>query len=250
MGDTILAKTLKDFFSGKFLFMSLAPFIAPIIILGGFFIYGSSEFFTILQTGAQSGDFSFIDEQAHPIMAYLLGFSVVHWLVMSLFVVLGTFGVVLTSLVIALLVVGLLTPVIVKVVRKRNYPQIKATQGDSLLTSLSSIAKIFMKFILLFICILPFLFLPFVNFMVFQLPFFYLFYKLMMYDLISVGISEDVLKIVEENKLYLFVVIALFFFLSLIPLFGLLLQVFFIVYLSHFILSKSEQNVNNSNLHR
>jgi hypothetical protein len=247
MQDTTLAKTIKDFFSGKFLFMSLAPFIVPIVVLGGFVIYGSSEFFTLLQAGAQSGDFSFIDESVHPTLAYILGFSVIHWLLMSLFVVLGTFGIVLSSLVIAVITVGFLTPLIVKTIRKRNYPEVLQSEGDGIVVSLFTILKIFMKFILLFLCVLPFLFLPFVNFMVFQLPFFYLFYKLMMYDLVSVGICEDVSQIIKENKLYLFVVMALFFFLSLIPLFGLLLQVFFVVYLSHFILTKSSQNVKNRN---
>ena len=239
MKDTIIAKAVNDFFSGKFLFMSLAPFVVPVLVLGGFFIYGSSELITLLQDGASSGDFSYIDEKAYPTLTYILGFTVIHWLIMSLFVVFGTLGTVLLSLIIAVITVGLLTPAIVSSVRKKHYGHIEADKEHNLFFSLWTIIKIFMKFIFLFLCTLPFLLLPFVNFMIFQLPFFYLFYKLMMYDLISVGISSDVLKIMEENRLYLFVVMALFFFLSLIPLFGLLLQVFFVVYLSHFILSKS-----------
>lgn len=248
MNDTILAKSLKDFLSGKFLFISLAPFIVPILVLGGFFIYGSSELITLLQQGASSGDFSFIDESAHPTIAYLLTFSVVHWLIMTLFVVVGTFGVVLVSLIIAVITVGFLTPYIVKSIRKSSYPHIKEGAEDPFLTSLWNIFKIFMKFLLLFLCTLPFLFLPFINFMVFQVPFFYLFYKLMVYDLLSVGVSADAKKIVSENRVYLLVVLLVFFFLSLIPLFGLLLQVFFVVYLSHFILSNSKVFVEKSNL--
>lgn len=248
MNETVLVKSLKDFFTSKFLFMSLAPFIVPIIVLSGFFIYGSSELVTLLQQGAQSGDFSFIDESAHPTIAYILGFSIVHWLLMSLFVVVGTFGVVLVSLVIAVITVGFMTPLIVKAVRARNYPEIPSSKGDDFLASLWNIIKIFLKFILLFLCTVPFLFLPFINFMIFQVPFFYLFYRLMIYDLLSTGVSEDSEKIIQENKFALFIVMLIFFLLSLIPLFGLLLQVFFIVYLSHFLLSKSKQVVYNSNL--
>ena len=62
----------------------------------------------------------------------------------------------------------------------------------------------------------------------------------MMYDLISSGLCVDAEHIMKENRLYLFVVMGIFFFLSLIPLLGLLLQVFFVVYLSHFILNKSK----------
>ncbi|WP_458700112.1 EI24 domain-containing protein [Sulfurospirillum sp. 1307] len=248
MSETVLAKSLKDFFSGRFLFISLAPFIVPILILGGFFIYGSSEFIDLLNQGASTGDFSFIDESVHPTIAYLLTFSIIHWLIMTLFVVVGTFGVVLISLIIAVITVGLLTPFIVSSIRKRHYPHIREGSEDSLFKSLWNIFIIFLKFILLFLCTLPFLLLPFVNFMIFQVPFFYLFYQLMVYDLLSVGVSEDAKKIVEENKISLLIILLIFFFLSLIPMFGLLLQVFFVVYLSHFILSKSRTFVEKSNL--
>jgi len=241
MIESVLGKAIKDFFSGKFLFMSLAPFIVPILILGGFVIYGSSELITLLQNGASNGDFSYIDETTYPTLAYILGFTVVHWLIMSLFVLFGTLGAVLLSLIIAVITVGLLTPFIVEIVRKRHYAHIASVVGDGLLFSLWTVFKIFMKFLFLFICLLPFLLLPFINFMIFQLPFFYLFYKLMIYDLISVGVSEDAEEILYENRVYIFFVMALFFFLSLIPLFGLLLQVFFVLYLIHFILSKSKK---------
>jgi len=239
MHNATIVKATRDFFTGKFLFLSLAPFVAPILILGAFFIYGSNEFLTLLQEGSVSGDYSYIDESAYPILSYLLGFAVFHWILMTLFVVLGTFGVVLLSLVIAVITVGFLTPYIVDSVRKDNYPHVKKAQGEGFGSSIWSMLKIFMKFLLLFLCTLPFLLLPFVNFFIFQLPFFYLFYKLMMFDLISSGVSEDAKNIIEENRLYLFIVMGFFFFLSLIPLFGLLLQVFFVVYLSHFILTKS-----------
>ena len=240
MHNATIVRASKDFFTGRFLFLSLAPFIVPVLILGSFFVYGSSEFITLLQEGSVNGDYSYIDEKAYPILTYLLGFSVFHWLLMTLFVVLGTFGVVLLSLVIAVITVGFLTPYIVNAVRKKNYLHVKKSEGEGFLVALLSIFKIFMKFILLFLCTLPFLLLPFVNFFIFQLPFFYLFYKLMMYDLVSSGVCEDAENIIKENRLYLFVVMGFFFFLSLIPMFGLLLQVFFVVYLSHFILNKSK----------
>jgi hypothetical protein len=247
MHNSTIIKASKDFFTSKFLFLSLAPFIVPIVVLGGFFIYGSTEFFTLLQQGSVNGDYSFIDEANYPVFSYLLSFAVFHWLIMTLFVVLGTFGVVLLSLVIAVITVGFLTPYIVDSVRKDSYPHVAKAKTEGFLSSLWTMFKIFMKFVLLFLCTLPFLLLPFVNFFIFQLPFFYLFYRLMMFDLVSSGVSRDAEHIIKENKLYLFVVMGLFFFLSLIPMFGLLLQVFFVVYLSHFILNKSQAFELSSN---
>lgn len=238
----IFVKATRDFFRKKFLFLSLAPLIVPLIILATIFIYSGSEFLSLLQEGAKSGDFSFLDENAYPVLAYLLGFSIVQWLLIGVFTIFGTFGVILISLILAVLTVGLLTPVIIKSVRKKHYQKIAPGNEHSVLVSLGNIGKIFAKFLLLFLCTLPFLFIPLLNFVFFQLPFFYLFYQLMMYDMVSTGICADVEDIIESNKLYLFGIIALFFFLSVIPFLGLLLQVFFIVYLSHFILSKSHQN--------
>ncbi len=243
MRNSVLTKALQDFFSSKFLFLSLAPFIAPILVLGAFFIYGSGEFISLLQEGSASGDYSFIDETAHPTLAYLLGFTVFHWLLTTLFILFGTLGVVLLSLVIAVITVGFLTPYIVSLVRKNSYPHIKETDGDGIFFTLWSLFKIFMKFLVLFLCTLPFLAFPFINIFILKLPFFYLFYTLMMYDLLSSGVCEDVKQIMRKHRPYLLVVMAFFFFLSLIPLFGLLLQVFFIVYLSHFLLEKSKSDL-------
>ena len=175
MHNATIVKASKDFLTGKFLFLSLAPFIVPVLILGSFFIYGSSEFITLLQEGSVNGDYSYIDEKAYPILTYLLGFSVFHWLLMTLFVVLGTFGVVLLSLVIAVITVGFLTPYIVNAVRKKSYLHVKKYEGEGFLVALLSIFKIFMKFILLFLCTLPFLLLPFVNFLSFNCHFFIFF---------------------------------------------------------------------------
>ncbi len=248
MSDTIVVKAVKDFFTGKFLFMSLAPFVVPVILIGGFVAYGSSEIITLLQNGASSGDFSYIDESAYPTLAYILSFTIVHWIIMALFVLFGTLGTVLLSLIIAVITVGFMTPFIVKSVRKKSYPLVDKGKETAVFTSIWMLFKIFLKFILLFLCTLPFLLLPFVNFMILQLPFFYLFYQLMMHDLSTVGVSQDATKIIQENRVSLLVVMLVFFFLSLIPMFGLLLQVFFVVYLSHFILSKSSINRTESNI--
>ena len=62
MSESVFAKAIRDFFSGKFLFLSLAPFVVPFIVLGGLLIYGSGELLGLLHQGASSGDFSFIDD--------------------------------------------------------------------------------------------------------------------------------------------------------------------------------------------
>ena len=240
MHNSVIFKASKDFISSKFLFLSFAPFLISILILASLFIYGGSEFIALLDEGAKSGDYAYMDDSGYPILSYLLGFAVFHWLLMALFFMFGTIGVVLLSLIIAVVVVGFLTPYIVSIVRKNGYENIDKTNDDTFLISIFMIFKIFLKFIFLLLCTLPFLLLPFINFLIIQLPFFYLFYKLLIYDIVSCGICKDAENIIRENRFYLFIVMGFFFLLSLIPMLGLLLQVFFIVYLSHFILSKSK----------
>ncbi len=240
MHNTTLVKASKDFFTQKFLFLSLAPFIIPMLIFSGLLIYGGGEFYSLLQEGSMSGDYSYIDAQSYPTLTYLLSFAVVHWLVMTLFVLFGSFGVVLFSLVVAVITVGFMTPYIVEKVRVKSYANVNKAEGESLLFSFWTTIKIFMKFMLILLCTLPFLLLPFVNFLILQLPFFYLFHQLMLHDLLSSGVCDDASEIIEKNRAYLFVVLGIFFLASLVPLVGLLFQVFFIVYLSHFILNKSK----------
>lgn len=239
MQDILFIRAMKDFFSKKILFLSFAPFIIPVILLSTLFYMGGNEFATILIQGSQNGDFSFLDENAHPIFAFLLGLSVVHWLIITLIGVFGTLGVVLLSLVIAMIVVGFLTPIVIETIRKRHYPYVQAAKPDSTFKSLGIMGMILLKFLGIFLFCLPFLLLPFVSFFILNIPFFYLFYKFMLYDLLSCGISAEASKIMHENSLYLLVILLVFFSLSLIPFAGLFLQLFFVTYLSHFILSKS-----------
>lgn len=235
----MFSKALEDATSGKFLAMALVPFFVPIILLGGFFIYGGSELFSMLSQGAQSGDFSFLDEQAYPTLSYILSFSVVHWLIVALFAVIGTFGVVLFSVVIAVVVVGFLTPMIVGSVRKRHYEHIQKAQAEPFLKTLVSMLKAFGVFLLLLLVAIPMLFIPILNIFALQVPFIYLFYKLMLVDMLSVGISSQTESLAKKHKTQLRVTLGVFYFLSLIPFLGLFLQVFYVTYLSHFFFSKS-----------
>lgn len=240
MKETILVKSLKDQLSKRFLFLSLAPFIIPMILFSALAMLGGNEFVLILEEGSSTGDFSFLDESEYPIIAWLLGFGVVHWILIALLTILGTFGVILLSLVAALIVVGFLTPIIIKSVRKRHYPDVHKAKSDNIFKTLSTIAWIFLKFIGIFLFCLPFLILPFVSLFILNIPFFYLFYHLLVYDVVSNGICEDAYEIVRKNKTYIFIVMLGFFTLSLIPFMGLLLQVFFVTYLAHFIFSKAK----------
>lgn len=235
----MIMRALEDSVSPRFLLMALGPFFVPIVILGGFFIYGGNELFMLLENGAKEGDFSFLDESAHPTLAYLLSFAVIHWIIVALFALIGTFGVVLFSVIIAVITVGFMTPFIVKNVRKRHYKHVPAGKEESFLLTMWKMLKIVLLFLLLLLVALPMLLVPLLNVIALQIPFFYLFYKLMMVDIISTGVTQNAKMLAKQYKVELLLILLGFYFLALIPFLGLLLQVFFVTYLSHFFLSRA-----------
>lgn len=209
------------------------------ILLFSLFYYGGSEFSAVLVQGAQSGDFTFLDENAHPIIAFLLSLSVIHWIIITLIGVFGSLGIILLSLIIAMIVVGFLTPVVIKIVRERHYMHIQPAKPESFFATSSALGFVLLKFLALFVLCLPFLLLPFVSFFILNIPFFYLFYKFLLLDILANGVSEDAKTIVDTHKNWLILVMLGFYTLSLFPFFGLFFGLFFVIYLSHFILSRS-----------
>jgi len=200
------------------------------------FLFGGGSLVDMLSQSSQSGDFSFVDSNEHPILAYILGFSLIQWLLGTLFYLFGFAFVVILSIMIAVIVVGFLTPKIVKIIRDRHYPNAELISDVSMFDSTKELLKIFGKFIIIFLISLPFLLIPGLNFITFYLPFFYLFYKLMLLDIISSGIvsKQRGYEIEKEHKISLITAMGLFFALSLIPFGGLFLQPLFVIYLAHF----------------
>ena len=80
------------------------------MILGALAYFGGSELFSVLSAGAQSGDFSFLDEQRFPIIAKILSFAATKWIIGAIFYALASFAVLMLSVFCALLITTFLTP--------------------------------------------------------------------------------------------------------------------------------------------
>ncbi|ECZ1569472.1 hypothetical protein F7V09_09995, partial [Campylobacter coli] len=79
------------------------------------------------------------------------------------------------------------------------------------------------------------LFLPFINLFVYYLAFYYLFHKLLMLDITSSVLDKENFKIFNtQASTFEFKFSTLcFYLLSSIPLLGIFLQVFFVIFLTH-----------------
>ena len=233
-----IALSIKDYLSGKFLGLSLAPLMIPMVLFGLFLVLGGGELLEVLETGASSGDFSFLDEKAHPVLAFLLGLAVVKWLLVTFFYLFGGLFAVLLSIVLAIVVIGFLTPVVVKIIRKRHYAHINL-EGMKASQSLSMTLGVFGRFALLLLVMIPFMFIPVLNIVAINLPFFYLFHRMLVLDVASTMMSKErFFAFKDSHRFSLLLINGGFFFLSLIPLVGLFLQLLFVTYLSHYMFQK------------
>ena len=154
----------------------------------------------------------------------------------------GWLLVVLGALFLAVAVVGLLTPYIVGEVRRRHYPGTPAVEGAGVITYLLFLLKSLVVFLGLGLLALPLLFLPGVNLLAINLPFYYWFHRLLSWDVLEAACPRDAQPgsgrparlSLASRTLALYV-------LSLVPLLGLLLQVFFVLVLSHHVLQHASR---------
>lgn len=240
MNYDILTRSLKDFLSPKFLTLSFAPLLTAAVVLSILMFIGVGEIVDLIQAGSQSGDFSFIDESSYPILTKILSYAVVHWIIAALFYVFGVFLVVVFSVVIGVLTLGFLTPTVVKTLHSKYYSHLPLPSDTVSISKTVLITLfIFIKFILLLLVCIPFMLIPIFNVLAFNAPFYYLFHKLMVFDVASNVFNKTSYKeaLTPYTWQILFITFCFFIF-ALIPILGLFLQLFFAIYLTHYMFLK------------
>ena len=237
--------SLKDFLTKKFILLSLLPLLGAVLVLGILAFFGGKEGFETLQSAIANGDFTLL--QNYPIISKILSYGVTKWIIGAFFYIAGTFLVLIFSVVIAVIIAGFLTPVVTKEINSRHYNLAKQNEV-SFLKVIKLMATSLLKFIAIFLICLVFYFVPILNLFVINVPFFYLFYKFLLIDVASNSLNSDRFdKIYRQGGGYKFMFSCfLFYLLCLIPLVGLFLQLFFVIFLSH-ILYQNEQKFGIKN---
>ncbi|MDA3048616.1 MULTISPECIES: EI24 domain-containing protein [unclassified Campylobacter] len=232
----IFRLSIKDFFTKKFITLSLLPFFCALLVLGYFMYFGGSEIFALLEEGAKSGDFSFLDEARFPLIAKLLAYGATKWIIGVIFYTFGTFLVLMLSVFCALFIAGFLTPIVTKEINLRHY-HLERADEPNLGRVLTLMAIEILKFIGILLLCLLLLAVPLINLFVINIPFFYIYYKLILIDVASNTLDKKSFeKCYKKGGGYKFMLSVFLFYLAcLIPLVGLFFQLFFIIYLSHII---------------
>jgi hypothetical protein len=228
----IFSKSVKDFFSKKFLTLSFAPLFIALIALFCLMLLGANEVLYILKTMTIDGAVDF--EVNFPILAKILSFAITHYILTVLIYLFGTFLVFTFGVIIGVLTLGFLTPIVVKTLHKKYYSQYEL---HSVSTPRTVVVTLFiiLKFLLLLLLCIPLMLIPIINTFVFSAVLFYLFYKILVFDVASNIVNEKgIEQLLEQGRPKLMFICFIFYLLALIPLIGLFLQLFFAIHLTHY----------------
>ncbi|WP_353661561.1 EI24 domain-containing protein [Hydrogenimonas sp. SS33] len=238
----LLAKALSDFFTTKFLALSAAPFLITMAIALFVLFQLSGEFFDMLNAAAQAGQQAggaptnelaqFAKE--YPILSAIAGSFIFKAVAGTLFYIIGGGVAVLASVIIAVVIVGFFTPVIVKEVHRRHYPNIAMKATVPVTDYLLFMFKQLLLFLVFLVVSLPFWFVPVLGIVAMNAPFYFLFHKLLTRDVAGeIFDKQEMNEVFRRAKWRIMTTTLILYLLSLIPGVGILGQVFFVIVLAH-----------------
>lgn len=242
-------KSLRDYFTTPMLKLALLPFVISAVVLTGAFFatadFGLDTFKSSVlhiqssQVTVENGQVTSQSDQdatyeGSSILHFLLNNSVTSWMVGFLYYVLGLFATAMLSIFVALIVVGFLTPQILQHLKERNYPDIELKGYGNIFFSGWIVLKNTVLMLLLFILLIPLYLIPVVNVIALNYPLYYLFKRMLEFDVTSEMMTRDEFEEIhyKGRRRTGFRMLVLYL-LSLIPLMGLVIPVFYIIYLGN-----------------
>lgn len=232
-----LFQAIRDYLSPPVLGASFVSLLVPLILLGLAVGLGGSHLWDVLQA-LDAGE-PLASGTIPNWLEVILAYSFVQWIAITLFYLLGGVLALLVSVIIAVVVIGFFTPWLVRFVQKRHYANSRLSGGLSTAIVVKEAVGIFGKFLGLLALSLVLLALPLVNIIALHVPFFYLFYRILMLDVGSVMLdfeAYETFKKTHQKPTILASVVC--FILSLIPFVGLFLQPLFVLYFAHYVFQK------------
>ena len=241
--------SIKDYFTKDMLKLIVFP------LLGSFLVM-IIMFYAIADMGLSQLDETQIQIQQHQTMVengvvhetstdetytgssiidFLLRYTITSWIVSFLVYTVGLFAIGYLSIFTSLIIVGFLTPTILHKIHQKHYSHLELEEGyDTVLGSIFKLLKtIFVMFVLL-ILFTPLYFIPIVNIVAINLPFYYLFHKMLNYD-----VSANIMSYERFKKIYYFTKSSfrgktlLLYVVSLIPFVAFFISIFYIIFIGH-----------------
>ncbi len=245
----LFLKSVRDYFTAPMLKLALLPFLITGVLLTGLF-FATADFgldaFKSSVLHIQSSEVVMQDGQVvqnnendatytgSGIVNFLLTNSVSSWMIGFLYYVIGFFGAAMLSIAVALVIVGFLTPKILRNLHERSYPDVEMKHYGNIFITVWVVLKNILVTGLLFILLIPLYFIPVVNVVALNYPLYYIFRRMLEFDITSELMDrEEFEEIHYKERHRLSFRMILLYLLSLIPLMGLVIPVFYIIYLGN-----------------
>ncbi|WP_294963244.1 EI24 domain-containing protein [Sulfurimonas sp.] len=247
MSETnLIILSVKDFFTKQMLKYSLAPFILTIMIMYIlFFVVAGIGVESLGQMQVQTTETTMQNGIPHTesistmlegtaIIQFLMSYAITSWIATFLIYAIGSFMVLYASIFVAVIVIGFLTPFVLKELQRRHYSDVEMIGYSNIITGILSVVKWAAIMILLFILLIPFYFIPLVNIIAFNLPLYYFFHKMISFDISSNICTKEENKQIHyfsANKIRL-KTLALYL-VSLVPFAIFFGAIYYVIYLGH-----------------
>jgi hypothetical protein len=273
---SLFSLSLKDFFTPYFLGLALMPLILTLSILFVCLSYAmqtlndkinsvhiektTTEYATPTQSKTESSvNITFDDNQSTPsslldinpmalfesiqssqILASMLENEYLRWIIEKVVYLVASYFILIIAVIIAVIIVGFFTPLVVKKLKSRHYPPFEIKGHGSLLEVIWHAVKSFLIMILLYLVLIPFYFIPVLNIIAFNLPAYYFFHKMLVFDVGStLNTKEEFMRIktIVGNQILLRTF--LMYLLTMIPFVGVFFPLLFVIYLSHIFMNET-----------
>ncbi|PHR55607.1 MAG: hypothetical protein COA44_10185 [Arcobacter sp.] len=271
----LFALSVKDFFTPYFLGLALMPLLITLAILFGVLAYGmqalndnmnavriektTTEYSTPTTSHTESSfnisydenatKSSFLDInpvtlfeslQSSAILSSMLEYSWLRWIIEKLIFLIASYFILILAVIIAVIIVGFFTPLVVAKLKSRHYPPLEIKGHGSFLGTLWYTLKALLIMIILYIVFIPLYFIPLFNIIAFNIPAYYFFHKMLVFDVgssINTKKEYQQIKVMVGNQIRLRTL--LMYMLTLIPFVGIFFPLLFVIYLSHIFMHES-----------
>ena len=244
--QNLFALSIKDFLSAQMLKYALMPFIISMIIMyilffllagAGLDALGSMDVQstqTTIENGVPHTDTIQAHLEGSAIIKFLMSHAITSWIATFLVYAIGGFFTLYLSIVVALLVIGFLTPFVLKELQKRHYKDVEMIGYTNVLTAMLYVIKWAIIMLLLFFLFIPLYFIPLVNIVAFNFPLYYFFHKVMTFDVAStIATEEEDHTMKYRNGTELRLKTLALYLISLVPFAVFFAAIFYVIYLGN-----------------
>ena len=244
--NRVLTLSIKDLFTKKMLKYSILPFVATLLVLYVlFFVVAGMGLDSLGTMHIESSETTYVDGvpnrdsfeaklEGSAIISFLMSSALTSWIATFLVYTIGSFITLYFSIFVALIVIGFMTPYILKEIQQRHYSDVAIKGHSNIFEGIFLTLKWAVIMLLLFIVLFPLYFIPIVNIVAFNLPLYYFFHKMLIYDVSStIATKEEAKKISFFHASTLRLKTFGLYLLSLIPFVVFFATVFYVIYLGH-----------------